>query len=413
MDYNNGSYAETVQQQLNNPQGQPSGPYPQPQPGMQQPYPQMQQPYPQMQQPYQQVPPQYAQYGPQGPYPGYPGMMPPHAPAFDRTPHRKFFSRVGLGYFTFYIASAIAQLIVMLAAYKLFPEVQESYVMRIVLSLAPMYFIGAPTLWLVLKKLPAEKPEGKRWNIFQIIGGFFAAYALVYLSNIIGTTLGTIIEGIFPDAQAATNDVQDLVASGNIVVNLIAIVIIGPIVEELLFRKFLCDRIRVYGDGVTMVMSGLVFAIFHGNLTQGAYTFTLGAFFAYVYLKTGRLYITIFYHMAVNFVGGILPFIFLKGLDLKEYMDTVSGGDSSEIWSYIRTHSSSVAMVFGYALFIFGIVAIGIIILILTLARKRVFINGGKIVIPKGHRFSTVIVNVGMILYIVLGIVCVILSMLP
>ncbi len=410
MDFNNGSYSNNVQQQLNpvEPvQGQqPQQPYPPYGQGMQGQGPQFQprQTYPQYGPGMQ---PPYPPYGPNGMY----GQ--PFIPAFDQTPHKKFFSRVGLAYFTFFMVTSILQVITSLVARWVYPAVTDNYAAKIILALAPMYLVGAPIGFLIMSKLPVEKQPGMKWNAGQAIGGFFVAYGLVYASNIVGTTIGTIIEEIFPGAQAATNDTQELVASGSLLVNILAIAIIGPIVEEILFRKMLCDRIRVYGDGVTMVVTGLVFAVFHGNLTQGAYTFTLGMFFAYVYLKTGKLAITIAYHIGINLMGGVLPLIVMKNVNLAEYLEVVKSGDTNRILEFAENNAGSLAYMGLYLMILLGCAITGIVIFIVTLARKRVFINPGRITIPKGKRFSTVIVNVGMLLYVIMGIIVMILAMVP
>ena len=425
MQSNNGSYPNNDSQQSFGPQfqpgvqpqpGMPQQPGAQPQPGMQPQQPEVRmQPGMQYQPGMPQQPGAQPQPGMQpGPYYGPYGMNGQmFVPVFDKKPHKKFFSRVGLSYFTFFIVTSVLQAVVALVARQINPDIMDNYAAKIILALAPMYLVGAPIALLIMKKLPAGKPQGTKWNAGQIIGGFFVAYGLVYVSNIIGTTLGAVIEALVPGAQAATNDTQELVASGSILVNILAIAIIGPIVEELLFRKMLCDRLKVYGDGITMVVTGLVFAIFHGNLTQGAYTFTLGMFFAYVYLKTGKLAITIAYHIGINFMGGVLPLIVMKDIDLSEYLHVVQSGDTDRILEFAENNAASLGYLALYIVILVGCALSGIIILIVTLARKRVVLNPGRIMIPKGMRFSTIIVNVGMILYIIMGIIIMLLAMVP
>ena len=42
-------------------------------------------------------------------------------------------------------------------------------------------------------------------------------------------------------------------------------VIIAPVMEELVFRKYLVDRLVPYGQKTAVVLSGLFFGLFHGN----------------------------------------------------------------------------------------------------------------------------------------------------
>ena len=48
-------------------------------------------------------------------------------------------------------------------------------------------------------------------------------------------------------------------------------VVLAPVMEELIFRKVLIDRTIVYGDKAAVVLSGLLFGVFHGNFHQFFY----------------------------------------------------------------------------------------------------------------------------------------------
>ena len=252
-----------------------------------------------------------------------------------------------------------------------------------------------------MNKVPAEKPARNKWNFGQIVGGFIVGYSLMYIGSIIGSYIGTIIESFFPDAQASTNNVQELVLTGEMWVNILAMVMIGPVVEELLFRKLLCDRLKPYGDGITVVVTGLMFGLFHGNLTQGIYAFLFGAFLAYVYLRTGNIFITIGYHVTANFMGSVLPLLALSSSALDGYTEILETGDTNALTEFISENAEAFAVYGLYVMMVFGLMIAGIVIMIVTLARGRVKFEPGRIRIPSGRRFATVIVNVGMILFLI------------
>ena len=54
----------------------------------------------------------------------------------------------------------------------------------------------------------------------------------------------------------------------NMMVTFLYMVICAPILEEYIFRKLIVDRTVKYGQGVAIVLSGLMFGLFHGNLNQ-------------------------------------------------------------------------------------------------------------------------------------------------
>ena len=333
------------------------------------------------------------------------------APAFNVRAHRKFFSRVGMSYFVLLIITFVIQIAIRIVVELAAPELMDIYLLKIIFALAPMYLVGAPAAYLMLRRLPAESPERDEWSPLQYIGGFFIAYGVMYVGNFIGTYLGMIIEAFVPDASASTNEVQNLVLTGEMWVNILFMVFVGPVVEELLFRKMLCDRLRTYGEKVTVILSGLMFGLFHGNLTQGVYAFLLGCIFAYVYLKTGKILITISYHIIINFCGSVIPLLALSSLDLEEFSRIFEEGDLNRAGEYILTNAPGLGLYFGYLAFAMVGMILGIILLIVTAARGRIVMKPGRITIPSGKKFAVIVINAGMILFFAINIFSIIASM--
>ena len=77
----------------------------------------------------------------------------------------------------------------------------------------------------------------------------------------------------------------------------------------ILFRKFLIDKTIKYGAKVSIILSAVLFALFHGNLNQFFYAFLIGGFFAYVYIKTGKITYSIILHAVVNLMGSVFSII--------------------------------------------------------------------------------------------------------
>lgn len=347
------------------------------------------------------------QYGNPQPYYGVPpyyGYGMPQGPVFDERAAKKIFSRIGMSYFVFWLVSIVFSNAAALFLYILFPDYTENYLLMILAAILPMYVLGAPVCMLMMQRVPAEPPARSKWNAGQIIGGFIVAYALMRFGSIVGVYIGSLIEAFFPDAQATTNNVEELVMTGEMWVNVIVMVMAGPVVEELLFRKILCDRLRPYGDGITIVVTGMMFGVFHGNVTQGVYACVLGMFLAYVYLKTGNIFITIGYHIGVNFMGSVLPLLLLNSANVEGMNEVLATGDNEKLAEFITENIESFFLIGGYAMLIYGLMICGAVILLITLARGRVRLQPGRIWIPSGRKFTTVILNVGMILFLIGGL---------
>ncbi len=97
---------------------------------------------------------------------------------------------------------------------------------------------------------------------------------------------------------------------------LVYAVIGAPIVEELTFRKALCDRLHDTHEGYAAVISGLLFGLMHGNHQQFFLAFFIGMLFAMVYQRTGRIVYTMLLHGMINFTATLPEFFSLAGVDI-------------------------------------------------------------------------------------------------
>ena len=88
--------------------------------------------------------------------------------------------------------------------------------------------------------------------------------------------------------------------------------IIGPIVEELLFRRILLIKlVDFYGNNKAMVISSFIFALFHTGIFSFIYAFILGILLSYIYIKKRNIILVILAHMLSN-----IFILFLTGFNL-------------------------------------------------------------------------------------------------
>lgn len=227
---------------------------------------------------------------------------------------RKHLSRIGWAYVVFLIVSEVAQ-VAAICMFRMLQRVLPMEVLNqntlVLISQAAMYGAGFPVFWLLMRRIPSwqmaeqKQIEGRRMFLMLII-----SFGLIYIGNMIGqifmalTGQLTGIEGI--------NPLMETLDDMNLVVVFLSTVIIAPIMEELMFRKFLIDRIVPLGQKTAVIISGLGFGLFHGNFYQFFYAAILGMMFAYVYSYTGKIKYTIMLHMCVNFVGGVLSLVLMR-----------------------------------------------------------------------------------------------------
>jgi membrane protease YdiL (CAAX protease family) len=85
---------------------------------------------------------------------------------------------------------------------------------------------------------------------------------------------------------------------------LLSVAVVGPIVEELIFRGVAYAYLeRIRGGWFPIVMTALLFGIWHGELVQTVYTAMMGVALGIVFRRTRMLRAVIFIHILNNLLS--------------------------------------------------------------------------------------------------------------
>ena len=314
---------------------------------------------------------------------------------------RKHFSKLGGMFILGTIIIYAVQLIPVALVQVFKPEWLMDANISLMISMLPMYLIGMPILIVLVKTVPAEKVEKKKMKAGHFVLAALMCFGLAYASNFIGTILTTVI-GMLKGGMVQ-NAIMNIATSINVYLAVLFMVICAPLIEEYVFRKLIVDRTIKYGQGVAVLLSGLMFGLFHGNLNQFIYAFAIGCFLAFLYVKTGNLKITIIIHMIFNFLGGVVSVKLLEMIDMERYMEIVqSGMDMDALMIYMSENAVGWICYMMFALFIFATIITALVLFIVSIVKNKFVFEQGQVAIPKGKRFRTVILNVGMLIYCML-----------
>ena len=316
--------------------------------------------------------------------------------------YKKHFSSLGLMYFLGALIIIGVQVAVSMLALAFAPSLLDNPNLSLLVSMLPTYAIAFPLTSLLIRQVPGVQMKKHNMKPTQLLGAFAISYALMYLSNLAGQFFTNII-GIIKGSPV-DDAIADLVSELNPLTAFFVMVLLAPALEEWIFRKLLVDRTIRYGEGTAIFLSGLMFGLFHGNLNQFVYTFLVGAFWAFIYVKTGRLRYTIYLHMALNFMGSIGSLFFLDAIS------TLEGGSSAmNGFHFLLGMLLPLAIVIPYLIVVFGLVISGIVLLVTNWKRFRLI--PAELFIPKEKRFSVIFLNAGMILYVLFWIIQIILQL--
>jgi len=87
------------------------------------------------------------------------------------------------------------------------------------------------------------------------------------------------------------------------VIFIVAHAILAPILEELLFRSLILERLRRYGDVFAVIVSALLFMLLHASFSSMAYSFVSGVIFGLLAVYTGSVLCPMLLHFANNAIS--------------------------------------------------------------------------------------------------------------
>ena len=252
------------------------------------------------------------------------------------------------------------------------------------LIIISFYCIGFPLYCLMVKSLPdAPSRPVKKLKCMELIQYGCIAYTVAYIFNLMTVGLNILIGSM--KTTSIFDSSKPLTVEGHPLGLLVCGVILSPIIEEILFRKILIDKTRIYGDKIAILISAIMFGLYHANLSQLFYAIALGAVFAYITLKTNCIRYAIILHMFINVMSALI-------------MPTILGNGTERTRILIAI------------IIVLIIMIIGIISFVRQL--KQFKLDEGSYYIHPRRMTSTVFVNFGMIGYFFISFVLIFLTIL-
>ena len=268
-----------------------------------------------------------------------------------------------------------------------------------------MYLISFPVFYAMTKRLPRrERTEGERIGLLNFLGLAIATEGLMVIGSLIAGKVTDMINEYFGIVVEDTT--SDLIGQTDIWIVILVVVIIGPIFEELIFRKIFIDTLGKYSIGLAVFMSAASFALFHGNLTQVIYTFGAGLILAWVYAKTKKMIYPILLHMFINFFGTVPSLLCMDSIE------RVLGMTDEELMNATDPEIlADIAKVNALSFMNIGFMALGALILLGFIFGGFFKLDkSGEVKIPFFRRFGVLIFNWGTFIFVVYSILSIVLD---
>lgn len=165
---------------------------------------------------------------------------------------------------------------------------------------------GLGIIWLILKKYKVGWTavglrKFKPLRAALLVAAMFVAFIMLAYIALIAAKL--LLPGFDPN-QAQVNEFTKAVNGNAKIISFLALVVIPPIIEEIIFRGFMfpsfSDKVGVYAGAL---VSSALFGFAHLQANVGVYTVVLGLLLCYMYKRTGSIIPGMALHMLNNYIA--------------------------------------------------------------------------------------------------------------
>ncbi len=191
---------------------------------------------------------------------------------------------------------------------------------RSVVSLAPLMLLCAvavtvPFYYLIYR---SRKQELLTFVSFRGIGAVSIPVLIVFgvSVNVIFEWLLFLVSGLgfLAPYFEKYNDLAQYIMGGNLVLNLLAVGIIGPIFEEILFRGLIFGELRkISRVRAALFIQAVLFGVYHLDIIQGSYAVLIGLLLGYVYYRSNSIIAPMIVHATINTTSVILSRVIPDG----------------------------------------------------------------------------------------------------
>lgn len=144
-----------------------------------------------------------------------------------------------------------------------------------------------------------RRQSANKNELTKRVSVIFATVLLAFSASL-GLNILLTLTG-FADSSQTYQEVADRQYGVAFGIGIILYGLVSPLAEEVVFRGVIYNRLRrFYGPVIGMVVSGIFFGAFHGNLVQGVYGACMGILIAYVYERQRSFFFPVLFHAAAN-----------------------------------------------------------------------------------------------------------------
>ena len=151
--------------------------------------------------------------------------------------------------------------------------------------------------------LPFGRPRGGWQTVLLLPAGLGLCFIGNILSNYIITfanSFGVTFRSYEYAMEQQENAPETL---GLLLLTVVHTAILPALLEEMVFRGFIMQPLRRYGDWFAIITSALIFGLVHGNMMQVPFAILAGVALGYINVISGSMWMNILLHFLNNLIS--------------------------------------------------------------------------------------------------------------
>ena len=315
----------------------------------------------------------------------------------DKTGHlseedsKSYFSRIGLACFILGTVSLLISIAARILIRDMFSWIINDPIISTLVSygitLIALYVIALPLAALAINPLPKTKPIKETMKPSHIIAGLSISFMLTF----VGSYISSFFLSLTTSDTAVSDTTLTTISDTEIIIHGIFLALVFPILEELVFRKFLCSRLLPLGEGYAVFFSSIIFALM-GELYQIPHAFLLGLFFSFIYVKTGKIIYSIIFHCAINLYNNVLGLYMTAKLPIDEILEILeTNASEQEVMALLEKHMGTLQIYIWSSVLLIGFIIAGFVICYKAVKKEKFSLQTGIIPPAKTHRVGNIL----------------------
>lgn len=155
------------------------------------------------------------------------------------------------------------------------------------------------------RQFPLKPAKSVPWDVAFF--GVLAVMGVCMVANLIANG----ISAFFQEFGISTSSSMDIMepTMPSYLLNVLVIAVLPALLEELVFRGYVLQALRPYGDWFAIFVSALLFGLMHENIEQIPFAFVVGLALGWLCVYTNNIWLSVAAHFCNNALSLTLDFL--------------------------------------------------------------------------------------------------------